>query len=198
MRNNLKADERRDLTVETVVKLCSEEDPAEITTGKIASKMEVTQGALFRHFPTKDSIWESVADWVAKKIMRGLDNAVKTDNTPLLALEEIFYMQIQFISKHPGIPRILLGRLQTSKKTKSKKIISTLLTQYKHRLEALLREGKSGKEFNPNLDEEAAAIQFIGMIQGLVINSLIHGGVSQLKQDAPRLWKLYLSGICHD
>ncbi|MFO7649134.1 TetR/AcrR family transcriptional regulator, partial [Halomonas campaniensis] len=59
-RQHLPADERRERTVETVVALCGEEDPATLTTGRIASRMGVTQGALFRHFPNKEAIWEAV------------------------------------------------------------------------------------------------------------------------------------------
>lgn len=50
---NLKADQRREVTVETVVELAGEQNPSEITTAAIAKRMGVTQGALFRHFPIK-------------------------------------------------------------------------------------------------------------------------------------------------
>lgn len=50
----LSAEERRAVTVDTVVALAAEENPSEITTAAIAARMKVTQGALFRHFPSKD------------------------------------------------------------------------------------------------------------------------------------------------
>ena len=54
----LPAETRRAVTVEAVIELAAERDPGEITTAAIASHMKLTQGALFRHFPSKDAIWD--------------------------------------------------------------------------------------------------------------------------------------------
>ena len=61
----LPAEERRTATVETVVKLAAEQNPADITTTAIAERMGLTQGALFRHFPTKEAILEATMSWVS-------------------------------------------------------------------------------------------------------------------------------------
>ena len=50
---HLPADERRAATVEAVVDLAAEQNPSDITTTAIAQRMGLTQGALFRHFPTR-------------------------------------------------------------------------------------------------------------------------------------------------
>ena len=53
---HLPAEERRAATVDAVIELAATRDPGEITTTVIAKHMGVTQGALFRHFPSKDAI----------------------------------------------------------------------------------------------------------------------------------------------
>ncbi|MEI6639829.1 MAG: helix-turn-helix domain-containing protein, partial [Chlorobium sp.] len=50
---NLPAEQRRAVTVEAVIELAAEKNPASITTAEIAERMQLTQGALFRHFPNK-------------------------------------------------------------------------------------------------------------------------------------------------
>ena len=69
-RKHLPADERRAVTVEAVVKLAARQNPSEITTAAIATSMKLTQGALFRHFPNKDAIWQAVMEWVADHLGR--------------------------------------------------------------------------------------------------------------------------------
>ncbi len=59
---HLPADERRAATVEAVVDLAAEQNPSDITTTAIAQRMGLAQGALFRHFPSKDAILESVPE----------------------------------------------------------------------------------------------------------------------------------------
>lgn len=52
---HLPADERRAVTVEAVIELAAEQNPNDITTSAIAKRIGLTQGALFRHFPSKDA-----------------------------------------------------------------------------------------------------------------------------------------------
>ena len=63
---NLPADQRRAVTVEAVVELTGKQNPGDITTAAIAKRMNLTQGALFRHFPSKDAIWQAVRSGSAK------------------------------------------------------------------------------------------------------------------------------------
>ena len=55
--------------------------------------------------------------------------------------------------------------------------------------------GKAKGELNSSLDSEAAAILFIGTIQGLVMQSLLAGDVARIRRDAPRVFEIYLRGI---
>ena len=46
--------------------MAAEQNPSEITTAAIAKRMKLTQGAIFRHFPSKDSIWQAVMEWLER------------------------------------------------------------------------------------------------------------------------------------
>ena len=74
---HLPAEERRAATVEAVIELAAGHDPGEITTTAIAQHMGVTQGALFKHFPTKDAILEAVMTWVADRLLNRVDRAAQ-------------------------------------------------------------------------------------------------------------------------
>lgn len=192
---HLPADERRAATVEAVIELAAEQNPAEITTTAIADRMGLTQGALFRHFPTKDTILEAAMSWVGERLMARIDKAAQGAGSPLAALEAMFLAHIDFVAKHPGVPRMLFGELQRSGKTLPKTMAQTLIQQYGGRLRRLLGDGKAAGELDPDLDVDAAAVLFIGMIQGLVMQSLIAGKVSQMRRDAPGVFDLYRRGI---
>ena len=74
---NLPADARRAVTVEAVVELAGSQNPSEITTAAIAKQMNLTQGALFRHFPNKEAIWRAVMEWVAERLLARVDRAAQ-------------------------------------------------------------------------------------------------------------------------
>src|SRR3989344_2031393 len=83
---HLPADERRAATVEAVINLAAEQNPSDITTTAIAQRMGLTQGALFRHFPTKDAILEAVMTWGAERLLSRVDRAAQNVTSPLAAL----------------------------------------------------------------------------------------------------------------
>ena len=81
----LRAEERRAATVQAVVDLAAEQNPAEITTTAIADRMGLTQGALFRHFPTKDAILEATLSWVSERLLARVDKAAEGAAAPAAA-----------------------------------------------------------------------------------------------------------------
>lgn len=194
-RKHLPADERRTITVESVVELAGSQNPSEITTAAIAKHMNLTQGALFRHFPNKEAIWQAAMEWVAERLLARVDRAAKGIESPLAAMEAMFMSHIQFVVEHPGVPRMMFGELQHAEPTPAKRMVQTLIRRYGERLNRLIEQGKASGELSPTLDNEAAAALFIGMIQSLVMQSLLAGDVRRIRRDAPRVFAIYQRGI---
>lgn len=191
----LPAEERRQRTVEAVVALAGTQNPSEITTAAIASEMSVTQGALFRHFPSKDAIWQAVMEWVADRLLDRIDRAAEQSDSPLAALHAIFMSHIEFVIEHPGVPRMMFGELQRAEATPAKKVAHTLLKRYAERLAHKLEESKAGGEIRDDTDTQAAAILFIGMIQGLVMQSMLAGNLRTARANAPGVIEIYSRGL---
>lgn len=192
---HLPAAERRAVTVETVIALAAEQNPSEITTASIAKRMGLTQGAIFRHFPTKDAILEAVMEWVAEKLLSRQEKVVQEGLSPLAALEAIFMAHIEFVAEHPGVPRILFGELQRGELSAAKRMAQTLIHRYAERVRRLLEEGKQCGEVDTSLESEAGAILFIGTVQGLVMQSLLAGDVTRIERIAPQAFAIFRRGI---
>ena len=192
---HLPADERRAATVESVVALAASCNPSDITTAAIAEHMQVTQGALFRHFPSKDAIWEATMGWVAERLLSRIDRAAKGIASPLAAMEAMFMSHVEFVVAHPGVPRMMFGELQRAELTPAKRMAQTLIQRYGERLHGLMAQAKACGELPPELDNEAAATLFIGTIQGLVMQSLLAGEPERISREAPAVLALYLRGI---
>ncbi len=192
---HLPADERKAVTVDAVVELAAEQNPSEITTAAIAKRMRLTQGALFRHFSSKEAIWQSVLEWVAEKLLARTDKAAQAAPLSLAALEAMFKTHIEFIAEHPGVPRVIFGELQNHENTSTKRMVQTLINGYRERLKAVMDKGKVHGELDQALDSRAAATLFIGMIQGLVIQSLLAGDAARLKKEAPGAFEIFRNGI---
>jgi AcrR family transcriptional regulator len=192
---HLPADERRAVTVEAVVELAGSVNPSEITTAAIAKHMRVTQGALFRHFPSKDAIWRAVMEWMAERLLGRIDRAAQGIDSPVAALRAMFMSHVEFVIEHPGVPRMMFGELQRAEASPAKDMARTLIRRYGERLRALLERGKAGGEIAPEVDVEAAATLFIGTIQGLVMQSMLSGDIERMRAEAPGVFAIYQRGI---
>lgn len=192
---HLPSDERRAEAVEAVVELAARSNPEEITTSAIAARMKLTQGALFRHFPTKDAIWQGVMEWVSDRLLARIDRLAGAEADPLAALQAMFLGHVDFIAEHPGVPRMMAGQLQNAGETPAKRMARTLVENYGNRLRRILAAARAEGVLHPTLDIEAAAALFLGMIQGLVMQHLIHGDSARMRADAARVWTIYRAGL---
>ena len=192
---HLPADERRAVTIGAVVELAGLVNPSEITTAAIAKHMRVTQGALFRHFPSKDAIWRAVMEWMAERLLGRIDRAAQGIDSPVAALRAMFMSHVEFVIEHPGVPRMMFGELQRAEASPAKDMARTLIRRYGERLRAVLERGKAGGEIAPEVDVEAAATLFIGTIQGLVMQSMLSGDIGRMRAEAPGVFAIYQRGI---
>ena len=192
---HLPAEERRSVTVETVLALAAEQNPSEITTAAISARMNLTQGALFRHFPSKEALWTAVMEWVAERLMQRIERAVADAPGPLAALRSMFLAHAGFVVEHPGVPRMMFGELQRAEASAPKRMAQTLIRRYGERVRALLAAGQTAGEVAADIDLEAATTLFIGTIQGLVMQSLLAGEPERISREAPAVLALYLRGI---
>jgi TetR/AcrR family transcriptional regulator len=192
---HLPADERRALTIAAVIELAGAHNPSEITTSAIAQKMGLTQGALFRHFSTKEALWQAVMEWVKDRLLVRINQAALNIKSPLAALEAIFMNHIEFVIEHPGVPRMLFGELQRAEPTPAKRVAHSLVQLYIERICACIEQGKAIKEISLDVDTRSAATLFLGTVQGLVMQSLLTGDIQRIRTEAPGVFIIYRRGI---
>lgn len=192
---HLPAEERRVVTVEAVIELAGSQNPSDITTAAIAKHMNLTQGSIFRHFPTKDAIWQSVMEWVADRLLARIDSAAQGIDSPLAALQAMFMSHVDFVVEHPGVPRMMFGQLQNAASTPAKHMAQTLTQRYAERIRARVEQGKTIGEITLEVDTQAAATLFMGTIQGLVMQSILSGDIQRMRTAAPGVFAIFQRGL---
>jgi len=195
MQIRLPTQERQIEIVAAALRLSRDRSPALITTGDIAAAVGVTQGAVFKHFPTKEAIWIAAMAWVRERLMAALTQAAQDPSTPLAGLEAVFDAHVAFVASHPGVPRLIFHELQQATDSAVKQELRTLLQVYRKLLTGLLGAAAERGEVPADLDREAAATLFVGIVQGLVMQTMVSGKPVTLKAQADRVFAIYLRGI---
>jgi len=195
VKKRMSSEDRQSEIIRVAVELAAEKDVGSVTTQDMADAMQLTQGAIFRHFASKDEIWLAVMGWIQKSLMKVLSKAAADASDPLDAIERMFLAHVAFISKHPAIPRILFSELQHKKDGKMRRLIQEIMSGYEERIAALLDAAKVQSLVDAGLDSRSAAVLYIGMIQGLVMQVSIFGGKRSLLQEAAKTFPIFLHGI---
>lgn len=195
MQTRLSTQERQTEIVTAALRLACDASPAVITTTDIASAIGVTQGAVFKHFPTKDSIWVAAVRWVHEVLMQGMETAAANAGSPFDALSAMFRTHVDFVIAHPGVPRLIFHELQRPADSATKQEVRVLLQRYRKLLLGVLAQAVQAGQAMADLDHEAAATTFIGLIQGLVMQSMLTGRPGVIRQQAERVFALYLRGL---
>jgi len=195
-RKKMPAEMRRSVTIEAVLDIAARQNPSDITTAAIAQHMNVTQGALFRHFDNKESLWQAVMEWIEVNLFKRVDQAANEAPTPMAALQAVYMAHIDFVRTHPGVPRIMFGELQRSENTKAKRQAGGVLKKYGARVTTLIDAAREKGEIDPAVDTASARILFIGSIQALVIQSLLVAkDIENITEKAAGVYDIYRRGI---
>lgn len=189
------SDSRQTELVAAALALAAERSPAEVTTAALAQVVGISQGAVFRHFPSKEAIWRSVMDRVQTELLARLQAAAAQQNDPLAALRAIFLAHVDFVVEQPGVPRVIFQELQHPGDTPLKGQVRALMEAYRQLLAAWLHRARTNGQLAPGTDLTAAAVLFIGAVQGLVMQSLLSGQVATMRRQAPAVFELLRTGL---
>lgn len=181
--------------VAAALRLAQESSPAAITTTDLASAVGLSQGALFKHFSSKEAIWLAAMAWVAEHLLRSLNEAAQQASTPIDALRSVFDAHVEFVVTYPGVPRVIFHELQQAMDSPLKQQVRDLMQGYRQLLLRLLKSAVQRGDAAPDLNAPAAATLFVGIVQGLVMQSMLNGQISSMRAEAPRVFYLYLCGI---
>ncbi len=181
--------------VAAALRLAQTYSPAGITTTDLAGAVGLSQGALFKHFASKEAIWLAVMVWVTEHLMSSLHEAAQQAPTPAEALRCVFDAHVHFVMTHPGVPRVIFHELQQPEDSTIKQQVRGLMQSYRQLLIALLQSSVQRGEAAAGLDVSAAATLFMGIVQGLVMQSLLSGQMANMSTQAASVFDLYLRGI---
>lgn len=187
------SEDRQQEIVETVLGLAAERGVEAITTGLIAERMGLTQGAVFRHFPNKEAIWRAVLGWLKVRLGTLFE---RSEAQPLDELERIFLGYMAFIHEYPAMPRLVFSDTFHHAHPGLHAEVRELVAGCEARLEALIREAVEAGQARAG-HEAAAAKLLLASIQGLAFQSAILGLVPDPRALGPQLFALWRECLSH-
>lgn len=160
------ADLRKAEIVTTVLDLADQIGPDRVTTGAVSAAVGVTQGAIFRHFPTKAALWQAVAKDVEVRMTRAWDQALISSDDPLVRLRALVEAQFAAITTTPALPMLLFSRELNVANSQLRTTFHDLLKGFRKALAQQVRAGQEARALRKDVPATDAAALLISLVQG--------------------------------
>lgn len=157
--------ERQQQVLEVLIGLLnSEQGMQRITTERLAAAVGVSEGALYRYFPSKAKMFEALIERIELTLTSYINASKRQANTEL-AVKAILQTILDFAQKNPGVTRILTGHALMFEdeilKSRVSKFFDGLELQFINLLQ--MRKLREGKAF---ADERALAGYLVNFCEG--------------------------------
>lgn len=142
------------------------ENPAhKLTINLIAQEIQVTEGAIYRHFRSKEAIFEAIMNYLESNLITPL-NAIQQQSTDSqYRLEQLFKTYMNFLEGHPGFCRLLLGAGASEAPTVADRL-KLLHAKIRSQLNQIFKFGQAQGDIQRQLSPELATEQFYGQLMG--------------------------------
>lgn len=138
-----------------------------LTVREIAAELNITDGALYRHFKSKGEIISLLIDDIKETLLNAIDEAAAKTENPLEKLENIFWSHLSYVEKRKGISFIVINNTISMKDKSLQNKVYGVINKYLDRIKKILHEGIKRRDFR-NINLEAASLTFFGIIQCMV------------------------------
>ena len=155
---------RKNIILQSLASLLEEASSKKITTALLAKKSNITEAALYRHFPSKRSIYAELFSYCDDAIFSKCAELKKADLDSKEKVKNIFLFFMLFIEKNKGFAR-LLSREALSPAEKN---VSDSVNQFYERLELSIKQLLSSKKDALQLTPGQSAHLITSIMEGII------------------------------
>ena len=165
------------------------------TARNIAERLGITDAAIFKHFKSMDDIIFEIIERYVSRCSKSADEAEKVGKTVKERLYQILKTHINVLEETKGAVPVLCFEFLRAEDKKFYKILREFIENYKRKVGDLIREGQSEGVIRKDIDPEATAMLFIGLIQAKVFAYLLDGKKGNIVDDPEQFISEIFYGI---
>jgi AcrR family transcriptional regulator len=173
--------------------LAFEVGPDQVTTGMIATRLGLTQPAIYKHFPKKEDVWEAVSVRLCTRISDNLRKREQSADAPLDDLRSLILNHLCLIAEVPALPEIMVSRDRTGALTNARGHLQFAMTEFRSALDLEFELARTAGCFRAGLGTQDGVTLLFGIIQSLVLRLIVTRDTGILVKEGERLIDLQLS-----
>lgn len=159
---------RKQDILECLAKMLEDQPGERITTAKLAETVGVSEAALYRHYPSKAKMFESLIVYIEDSLFSRITQITQEESGCQEQCKKICTLVLVFAEKNPGLCRILTGESLSGDISKLRPRMEQLFDRLTTQFKQMLREAELKEGFRPTVSPPAFAGLLTAVIEGRI------------------------------
>jgi len=144
--------------LQTLASMLEQPGADRITTAALASKLDVSEAALYRHFASKAQMFEGLIEFIEQSVFTLANQIIEHEEVGSVQAQKILAVLLQFGEKNPGMTRVMVGDALVFENDR----LLARMNQFFDRIESQLRQSlrvaaEAAGSATPTVDANAQA-----------------------------------------
>ena len=160
--------DRKDQILQTLEQMLEASPGSKITTAKLAANLGVSEAALYRHFPSKTRMFESLIDFVEETLFSRITQILNEESNQLTRCKKILTLFLVFCERNPGITRILSGDALTGEHARLRGRVAQVYDRIETQLRQCLRMAEVEEGWRTAIPVNTSANLLLALVEGRI------------------------------
>ncbi len=156
-------DIRQEQIKKAVLDIIADEGLQNISTRNLAKRIGLSEGAIFRHFPTKRDIIKGIMEDVVNDLVGSLRNIVLTPEKSESKLFKYLCHNVKYLKENRGITMLLFSEAAHLGDNELKEKLNQILYEQKQFIIKMVKDGISEGVWDKSVNAEDVAIIYMGI-----------------------------------
>jgi TetR/AcrR family transcriptional regulator len=140
-RKRPKPGERRVQILQALASMLEQPGAERITTASLATRLEVSEAALYRHFASKAQMYEGLIEFIEQTVFSLVNQIIAQEgDSGSRQAAKVIAMVMQFAEKNPGMSRVMVGDALVFENER----LQQRMNQFFDKIEATLKQSLRG------------------------------------------------------
>ncbi|BET98658.1 nucleoid occlusion factor SlmA [Xenorhabdus taiwanensis] len=160
---------RREEILQVLAHMLESSDGSQrITTAKLAANVGVSEAALYRHFPSKTRMFDSLIEFIEDSLISRINLILQDEKDTITRIRLILVLLLGFAERNPGLTRIMTGHALMFEQDRLQNRINQLFERIEMQLRQILKERKIRDGQGFAYDESVLASQLLAFCEGML------------------------------
>ena len=186
---------RKHQIVQNARKIVATQGMTAFTIQELAKDVGLSEGAIYRHFKSKDDILLALIQDIERNLLDAVSESARPEDGALDHLKHLLERHFSAMERRDGVSFVVIGESLRFADHRVNQATRQMVESYLEMIEGILKTGVEKGEIDADVDTEAAAVMFFGMIQASVTLWSFSNRAHPLVQHNTSLWSMFINGL---